>query len=349
MRQPQAREEGSQKTFATASWGRGPARNFAAAALALACVGAAIFISAPAVAAEKEPGKDHPLVGRYEGAKMLGYRVKEFDEADMIQGPAEREQAEVLHLEGKVSHYSYEIPKDRSLLEVQRNYEASLKSKGLEPLFACSTKDGSCFKSGKPPDSGRGWDFGRAVAKKMEWPTLGVDGGLNGLIYDDAVYMLLKRTANGGTAHVGLLIGQAHGQIHVLVRVVESKAMDQDKIIFISATEMQKNLESTGRVNIYGIHFDTDKDAIKPESQPTLDEMSKLMRGNPRLRLQVVGHTDSQGDDAHNKDLSNRRSISVIGAITKTGIDPRRFSARGAGASEPVAPNDTPQGRAQNR
>ena len=85
-----------------------------------------------------------------------------------------------------------------------------------------------------------------------------------------------------------------------------SKAMDTGKITFIDALAMQKSLNATGRINLYGIYFDTDKDTIKPESKPTIDEISKLMRDSPQLRLQVVGHTDSTGGDAHGR-AKNRR------------------------------------------
>jgi len=74
-----------------------------------------------------------------------------------------------------------------------------------------------------------------------------------------------------------------------------------------------------------------------------------IQRENSKLRLQVVGHTDSTGGDAHNKDLSSRRAASVMRALTQAGIAADRFTSRGAGASEPVAPNDNEAGRAKNR
>ena len=133
------------------------------------------------------------------------------------------------------------------------------------------------------------------------------------------------------------------------VVVVETKEMDTGKIKFINSSAMQKSLQDTGRVNLYGIHFDFDKDEIKPDSQPTIDEMIKLMRSNPEMKLQVVGHTDSQGLEPHNNDLSSRRAGSVTRALVQAGIEAGRLSSRGAGSSEPVATNDTEDGRAKNR
>jgi len=90
-----------------------------------------------------------------------------------------------------------------------------------------------------------------------------------------------------------------------------------------------KSLDATGRVKLYG----TDKDIIKPCSKPTPDEIGKLMQGNLQLHLQVVGHTDSTGGDAHNMDLSSRRAACVTPALAGARIDARRFTSRGASAS----------------
>jgi outer membrane protein OmpA-like peptidoglycan-associated protein len=65
---------------------------------------------------------------------------------------------------------------------------------------------------------------------------------------------------------------------------------------------------TSGKVALYGVYFDTDKDVVKSESQPTLGEIAKLLNGEPSLRLHVVGHTDNQGKAEYNLDLSRRRS-----------------------------------------
>jgi outer membrane protein OmpA-like peptidoglycan-associated protein len=308
----------------------------------------------PVISQAAEPGKDHPLVGRYEGATLKVYQKPQYDDISFVKSQIEPKFSDsfsnTLQLEGNVSFYYYDLPKGRSLLEVQRNYEESLKAKGLEMLFSCSTANGSCFTDSAEKDA---IYFARAIGKTTRWPAFGLTGGVTTTCEGRSVrYMLARREADSGTTHVNIVLCEDNPEFfphHAFVAVVESKAMDTGKIAFLDASAMQKSLEATGRVNLYGIYFDTDKDTIKPESKPTLDEIAKLMKASPQLRLQVVGHTDSTGGDAHNKDLSNRRAASVMRALTQSGIDASRFASRGAGAAEPVAPNDNEAGRAKNR
>ena len=295
-----------------------------------------------------EPGKDHPLVGRYEGSVLAEYRSPKYDQAALIKGLLDNDEKknELLQLEGNVSFYRYNLPPNRSTLEVMRNYESGLKAKGLEIIFSCGVLNGSCHTDGAEY-TGNGRFVPALRNRTTRWPNegdLGTSCGGDG----DSRYLLAKHEASSGTTYVSLAVCDWVIPA-VWVAVVESKEMDTNKLKFINATEMKKSLDTTGRVNLYGIYFDTDKDIIKPDSKPTLDEIGKLMKGNPQLHLQVVGHTDSTGGDAHNRDLSSRRAVSVMQALTGTGIDAGRFTSRGAGASEPVASNDSEQGRAKNR
>lgn len=113
--------------------------------------------------------------------------------------------------------------------------------------------------------------------------------------------------------------------------------------------QMANDLDQFGTTLVYGIVFDTDSDHIKDESRPTLDKIVALLKARPDLKLAVEGHTDSTGNAAHNQELSERRSKSVIVYLSKAAIDPARLSPVGYGATRPVASNDTALGRAQNR
>jgi outer membrane protein OmpA-like peptidoglycan-associated protein len=109
-------------------------------------------------------------------------------------------------------------------------------------------------------------------------------------------------------------------------------------------------LEAEGRVSTQGIYFDTNSDRIRPESTPTLKEIGKMLQDHPDLRISIEGHTDSDGDDAHNQDLSERRAASVKAFLAEAyDIDASRLETAGLGESVPVAPNDTPEGKQQNR
>ena len=132
------------------------------------------------------------------------------------------------------------------------------------------------------------------------------------------------------------------------VWIVEEAEMGQD--IFVDATSMLSDINSQGRVAIYGIYFDVDKSDVKPESEPTLKEIAKLLSENPSLKLYVVGHTDNTGDYKYNMNLSESRAKTVVDALVKDyGISVKRLTAKGVGPLCPVSTNKTEEGKKLNR
>jgi outer membrane protein OmpA-like peptidoglycan-associated protein len=114
--------------------------------------------------------------------------------------------------------------------------------------------------------------------------------------------------------------------------------------------DMRNKLITEGKLVSYGIYFDVNKDVVKPESYGTLKGIADVLKENPTVRVKIVGHTDSDGADASNLDLSKRRGASVKEELIKNfGIDASRLESDGMGESKPVAPNDTPSNKAKNR
>jgi outer membrane protein OmpA-like peptidoglycan-associated protein len=114
--------------------------------------------------------------------------------------------------------------------------------------------------------------------------------------------------------------------------------------------DMRNKLLTEGKLVSYGIYFDVNKDVVKPESYGTLKGIADVLKENPDLRIKIVGHTDSDGTDAANLDLSKRRGASVKNELVKTfGIDASRLESDGSGESQPVAANDSPVNKALNR
>ena len=114
--------------------------------------------------------------------------------------------------------------------------------------------------------------------------------------------------------------------------------------------DLYDRLAADGRVATQGILFAVDSDRIRPESTPTLEEIGRMLQDHPDLRLSIEGHTDSDGDDAHNQDLSERRAASVKAFLVDTyAIDAGRLESVGFGETAPVADNLTPEGKQQNR
>jgi OOP family OmpA-OmpF porin len=100
---------------------------------------------------------------------------------------------------------------------------------------------------------------------------------------------------------------------------------------------------------IKGPHFDFNKSTIKPEGQRRLDDVVRLMRDNPTMKVEAVGHTDSVGSDAYNLKLGERRARSVASYLTEQGVSSSRIDIRSEGKARPVASNATAEGRAENR
>jgi outer membrane protein OmpA-like peptidoglycan-associated protein len=114
--------------------------------------------------------------------------------------------------------------------------------------------------------------------------------------------------------------------------------------------DMRNKLITEGKLVSYGIYFDVNKDVVKPESYGTLKGIADVLKENPAVRVKIVGHTDSDGADAANLDLSKRRGASVKEELVKSfGIDASRLESDGLGETKPVAPNDTQTNKALNR
>jgi len=124
----------------------------------------------------------------------------------------------------------------------------------------------------------------------------------------------------------------------------------EERMAFVNALEMSRSLDESGRVALYGIYFDTDKNTLRPDSLPTLQEIVKLLSANPQMKIHVVGHTDNQGTPDYNLDLSRRRAASVVRELTaKYGVAASRLNSFGCGLFAPVASNESEEGRAKNR
>lgn len=112
---------------------------------------------------------------------------------------------------------------------------------------------------------------------------------------------------------------------------------------------MQEQLDEKGKVELYGIYFDTDKASIKSSSLPTLNKLAELIRKNPNRKLEIGGHTDAEGDDTYNLRLSGQRAEAVLTWLKEQNLKVDHLQTRGYGETEPVADNQTEAGRALNR
>lgn len=108
-------------------------------------------------------------------------------------------------------------------------------------------------------------------------------------------------------------------------------------------------LEVGKKIVLRNIFYDFDKATLRPQSIAELDRLVKLLEVNSKMRIEISSHTDNVGSAAYNEKLSTSRALSVVDYLVKKGIKKERLEYRGYGFTQPIAPNDTDQGRQLNR
>ncbi len=299
--------------------------------------------------------QDHPLIGHLEGASPAGFSVSEFDETNIIIGliayqmPFTQRGEGWKTVEGKVYHIYHRLPDGLTNLAAQRSYEKHLKSKGFNIAFTCNTEAGTCFTNGRGEP---GLALGLALDGTVDMPRLETPDLIRNLFYKGTGrYLLATMDRPEGTMYVSAAFSdsEATGRF-VIAKIIETGELQHTGFALTKASDLESKLNAEGKVDIYGIQFDFDRADIKPESRPQLEAISTVLTENPELRLNVIGHTDNQGSEAYNANLSERRAKAVVSALVADfGIDAARLAPVGKGFSAPLASNDTDEGRAKNR
>ena len=272
--------------------------------------------------------RDFPGIGRFGGSVITGYQVKDFDAARMQAAPFKDGQpADPRRLEGRVTRIAYKTNPGPSILEVSRNFETQLSKGGFETLVACDT------------DACGGIPFTEAI-DALPVPQMWMDGF-------NYHYYAGRKVDGGRQMFVSVAVSENNREIYAQLTVAELGAIENK---MVDAAAMAKGLGDTGHIALYGVYFDTDKAVIKPESRPTLEQIAKLLTGQPQLNVFIVGHTDSQGAYDYNLDLSRRRAEAIAAELVKTyRIAQPRLRTAGVGLLAPVGSNATESGRALNR
>jgi outer membrane protein OmpA-like peptidoglycan-associated protein len=287
----------------------------------LTAVATLLIFASAVLAAEAE---DHPLITRYPGSSLSRKDVKDFDEYNLVTGyDAEKNQPTGQKVQGKVSRMGYYHPKERSVLEVFKNYEDALKKAGVEILFSCAESE--CG----PSFAGSAWNRFNGVTTKTP----------------DSRFLSGKLERDGKTAYIAIMVGTHRHDIHI----VEVEEMDTG-LVTVDAKVLGQAIERDGFVSIYGIHFDFNKSDTKPESAPALREISTLLKERPELNIYVVGHTDNVGSLEFNMQLAEARAKAVADELNRNyGVDRNRVEPHGVGPLVPRTTNGTDAGRAKNR
>lgn len=177
--------------------------------------------------------------------------------------------------------------------------------------------------------------------------------GFDGLTVteEDGTIIINGRAADPtAAASIGAVARSVEGTQRVDNRVVVVGGAIEERAVVpaASSTEptggVQQQLSSVGQIT-----FETGSASLTPEGSIIVDSVATILSGAPGLRIEVHGHTDSDGDDVRNEVLSQERADAVILALAQRGIDQSRLTGVGFGESKPLEPNITDEGRAVNR
>ncbi|WP_429051567.1 OmpA family protein [Chitinophaga sp. W3I9] len=108
-------------------------------------------------------------------------------------------------------------------------------------------------------------------------------------------------------------------------------------------------LAANASIVLHNIFFDSKQYNLKPESVTELNKLVNLLKDNPTIKIEIAGYTDNVGTDKDNQLLSQNRAKAVVSYLVEKGIPLDRLTAKGYGENDPVATNDTEEGRAANR
>lgn len=172
-------------------------------------------------------------------------------------------------------------------------------------------------------------------------------GGQQVYQYEDGGYqvVILKLKKDGKEVWAQVV---SAGNGYYTLNIIEKQAMEQD--VVADAASMATSINETGKVALYGIYFDSGLAVLKPESTAALQEIAKLLKADPSLKVFVVGHTDNTGTYDANMKLSMERAVAVVNAlVSQHSVPASVLKACGAGPIAPVGTNSTEEGRALNR
>ncbi len=159
-------------------------------------------------------------------------------------------------------------------------------------------------------------------------------------VYIDGVRVINIPNAKAGAGWITFFNGSNKPEYNTYLKNVR---------IAKGAVPLYDRMMTDGKIITYGITFDVGKATIKPESMGEINRIVQLMTENPDLMFSVEGHTDNTGNAASNQKLSEQRSEAIVAKLVEMGIDESRLTAVGKGQNNPIADNNTDEGRAKNR
>lgn len=161
--------------------------------------------------------------------------------------------------------------------------------------------------------------------------------------WNEPVKVYVIRRPNGDDVYIQLSGSTAAGAIQILQKVGFKQT-----ITMLKSDEIKKQLTENGRAVLH-INFDTDKATLKTDGINAVNEIVKVLIADKDLNIAINGYTDNLGVKEHNQKLSENRAVTVKNEIIKAGIASKRMTSKGYGQDNPIADNNTEDGKTKNR
>jgi outer membrane protein OmpA-like peptidoglycan-associated protein len=300
-------------------------------------------------------GQDHPRFPRIDGAVIYGYSYSDYDAGLFLK--KEGDEYSAARPTGKRTRILYIVPRSISQPGVMNNYGSAATSIGdVEDIW-------SCVGTNCPNDIAHGVVWSR----ENQIPT-GIVGANEHLYQTGAYFNIINYgyayatiTSTDARYHISIFTAEftkdrfwvlkpdVTGTRSIHIEILE-EADFKPTLTVVTPSEITESIAEKGHIALYGIYFDFDSAALKPDSAASIKAIAAAMNNDAALKLYVVGHTDNQGTYEYNLDLSRRRAAAVVAALTSShGIVQSRLLAAGVGPVAPVASNRSEEGRALNR
>ena len=292
-----------------------------------------------------EGSKDYPTISRFEGAIIRFYKETKWGTYKLpVSDKGTMSWNKPMSLEGKVTRIQYAVSKDNNPEFVLHNYKSEFEKSGYDIMIAIANEQ-------------LGFNDRPHTWHDKYYKSGGYYQGLNNAKFGIGIWF---PTWNNNHSFLVARGHEAGKDIYAIVYTIVCKTITlitQDVIEveavetgLVSVDNISTDITKKGHIAIYGIHFETGKSVLKPESTDALKTIADYINANTNKKFYIVGHTDNVGDFESNMTLSEERANSVITELTtKYSVNAEQLKAYGVASLSPVYNNITEEGRAKNR
>ncbi len=308
----------------------------------------AITISAPAFSqrtADIEGSKDYPTISRFEGAIIEFYKETKWGSYKLpVSEKGTIDWDKPMSLEGKVTRIQYSVNKENNPEFVMHNYKTAFKSSGYDIMIAIANEE--LGVTDRPHTWHAKYYESDGYYQCLNNIKFGI--GIGFPTWQNNHSFIVARGHDAGKDIYTVIYTIATDNYTLITQdVIEVEAVQTG---LVSVDNISTDITKKGHIAIYGIHFETGKSVLKPESTGALKTIADYINSNTNKKFYIVGHTDNVGTFESNTTLSEERAKSVIAELTtKYNVNSEQLKAYGVASLVPVFSNITEEGRTKNR